>query len=255
MGCFCEGCYSTANTLGYDLDQIKQSVLKLRSWIREKDNIKRIAEEGITSMDVIGKLFSEEKLSDWFQFKFESSNKFTQKIQQTVQKLDSSLELHMDFVTPSFCPISGTDVTGLNKYCDIVNPKLYPTAGYWGWHNRLSDYAEFILKENNLKEYTVVRFSENLFGLEGMSEFESVKDLKEKTFPVEFFKNETQKVAEWVDDSKKIRPWVWIDNEEIDEIRNIFRGISEVNVEGVFVKQYSSATEEKLNIIQEEFGL
>lgn len=254
FSCFCDGCHAKAESYGYNLNDIKQSVLRFRSWIRDEENIKQISENGVTSMDTVAKVFSDEGLSDWFQFKFKSTNDFAARMQGIVHEVNPSLEFHIDTVAPSFCPISGTDVVSLSKYCDMTNPKLYPTAGYWGWHTRLVDYVNFIRKGNEISESTAIKFIVELFGLKGLSEYKSIDELKNKPFPVEFFRSETEKAAKWFGDKRRVRPWVWIDCDTIDEIRNIFKGIAEAGVEGAFVKQYSSATEEKLDVIHEEFG-
>jgi hypothetical protein len=252
--CFCDGCRAKAESYGYSLNEIKQSVLRFHSWIRDEKNIKQVSEYGVTSMDVIAKIFSDEGLSDWFKFKFKSANDFATRLQGIVNQLNPSLEFQIDTVAPSFCPISGTDVVGLSKYCTMTNPKLYPTAGYWGWHTRLPDYVNFVMTSNKIDEATAIKYIVNLFGLKGLSKYNNIKDLQNKPFPVEFFRSETEKAAKWFGDKQRVRPWVWIDCETIDEIRNIVRGIAEAGVEGAFFKQYSAATEQKLDIIQEEFS-
>jgi hypothetical protein len=254
--CFCDGCHAKAKSYGYDFNDLKQTALKFYSWIKnlDKRRIERISEDGMSPVDTMAEIFSHEDFVNWWQLKFKSTTELAGHIREIVNEVDPSLELHIDCVAPSFAPLSGVNVTSLSRYCNMFNPKFYPSTDYWGWHARLTSYADLIREGKEIDESVTFKFIVKLFGLKGLLRYKSINELKNTPLPTELFRNEAEKAIELFGDKRRIRPWVRLDYALTSEIRNMVRAIADAGLEGAFFRYYSAATEEKLDIIQEEFG-
>jgi len=253
--CFCDVCRDKAESYGYNFSDLKLAALRFRSWLRDEKNIKQISENGISSIDYVAKIFSDKDFVDWLQFKFKSTNDIARSIHEVVQEVDPLLKLHIICMNPSFAPISGVDILNLKKYCDILTPKLYPTEDYWCWRHRLDSYVEFIRGGSGVDESTAIKFLSELFNLEWLSKYQSINELKSKVMPVEAFENEVKKLIDLFGDKSRIRPWIWLDYALTDEIKNVLKAVAGAGLKGAFFKRYSGATEEKLDMIQKEFGM
>lgn len=253
--CFCGGCRAKAESYGYDFKDLKSAALKLYSWIRNSKNIKYVSENGMDSIDCVAKMFSSEDLVNWWRFKFKSTNDIARQVHEIVQEVDPSLTLAIITLNPSFAPISGVDTVSLRKYCDILTPKLYPTEDYWCWRHRIDSYVKFIREGSGVDEYTAIKFLGKLFNLEWLPKYRSINELKRKVIPITAFENEVKKLIDLFGDKSRIRPWIWLDYALTDEIRNVLKAVAGAGLKGAFFKRYSGATEEKLDMIQKEFGM
>ena len=255
--CFCEGCRAKAEEYGYNFQSLKLGALKLYAWIKglSEERLRWYLENDLSPMDILAELFDYEGFIEWWQFRLRSIKELAKRIQEVVHEVDPSLELNMDSVAPSFCNISGVSLASLSRYSDMLNPKLYPTESYWGWRNRLASYVGFISSGAGVKEGTAFKFLIKLFGLKALSSYRNLDELRGEVFPTELFLNELEKAIRWYGNRRRIRPWVWLEYSSIREIKNMLQAIVKAGVEGAIFKQYSAATEEKLNLIQEELGI
>jgi hypothetical protein len=99
------------------------------------------------------------------------------------------------------------------------------------------------------------KFLERIFGIKGISMFKTLHELYNNSLPMELFINELEKASILFNAKYRIRPWLRIDYELVDEIKNMLRAVKEADIEGIFIRNYAAATEPKLNIIKEKLGL
>jgi hypothetical protein len=197
----------------------------------------------------------DEFLTDWFKFRFETVNELADELRQVINDVNPHLEFHIDSVTTSFAPCSGVSFKALRRFAYMINPKLYPATDLWGWRSRIKDYINLVRQNKSIDDSTMLKFIERVFGLIGISNFKTLNELYSKPLPKELFINELEKAALLFGSKHRIRPWLRIDYELVDEIRNMLKAIRESGVEGVFIRNYAAATQLKLKIIKEELNL
>jgi hypothetical protein len=255
--CFCEACKRKADKLGYDFERMKAAVLKFYSNITNlnETTIKKVAEGEMGVNDFVGSIMGDEFLTDWFKFRFETVNELADELRQVINDVNPHLEFHIDSVTTSFAPCSGVSFKALRRFGYMVNPKLYPATDLWGWRSRIKDYINLVRQNKSIDDFTMLKFIERVFGLIGISNFKTLNELYSKPLPKELFINELEKAALLFGSKHRIRPWLRIDYELVDEIRNMLKAIRESGVEGVFIRNYAAATQLKLKIIKEELNL
>lgn len=254
--CFCNACRRKADKLGYDFEQMKVAVLKFRHSLTSLDEkaIKKVAEGEVGFSDLLGSILGDEYVVEWLKYRYETINGLADELQQVINDVNPHLEFHVDSVTTSFAPCSGVSFRSLSRFAYMINPKLYPATDLWGWRSRIKDYINLVRQNKAIDDRTMFKFLEKAFGLMGLSRFESIDELYKKSLPVELFINELEKAALLFGSKHRVRPWLRIDYEMVDEVRNMLRAVRESGVEGVFIRNYAAATQLKLDIIREELS-
>jgi hypothetical protein len=255
--CFCDACKEKAHKLGYDFERMKLAALKVRSDLMnlDKQTIKKIANDEIGFSDLLGSVIGNEYVYEWLKFRFKTVNDLANELRQVTNEVNPNLEFHVDAVTTSFSPCSGVNFKSLKKYAYMINPKLYPATDLWGWRARIKDYINLIRQNKSIDDITMFKFLERIFGIKGISMFKTLHELYNNSLPMELFINELEKASILFNAKYRIRPWLRIDYELVDEIKNMLRAVKEADIEGIFIRNYAAATEPKLNIIKEELGL
>jgi ATP-dependent DNA ligase len=65
--------------------------------------------------------------------------------------------------------------------------------------------------------------------------------------------SEIQKNAAFLGDKSKLRPWIRLDV-EVKELDNLLEALLETGIDGVLIRSYEVATEEKLDAIHKFIG-
>jgi len=255
FACFCEGCREKASALGYSFEALKsgarRAYKRLAHLTQNQVAAISIARRGM--LDSFAVLAADRELSDWIRFKVESLNAVFESIRRSVNDIDIKLELNIDCVTASFALLSGVDLGNLRGYADFVNPKLYSTPDFWSWRGRISEYVKTLTKLNlELSEEAALRFLYIVFGMELLSSEKTLEETVDTKSPQKVL-SEIQKNAAFLGDKSKLRPWIRLDI-EMEELDNLLGALVKTGIEGVLIRSYEVATEEKLESIHKFIG-
>ena len=252
FACFCEACRQKASALGYPFEELKSGARRTykRLAYLTPDDIVAISTARSGILDSFAAFASDRELSDWISFKVESLNALFETMRACTKDIDPRLELDIDCVTASFALLSGVDLRKLHRYADFVNPKLYTTPDFWGWRGRITEYLKTLTKLNpRLSEQATLRLLHRIFGMELLLGGRTLEETLGAKFPQRVLSSEAQKNLAFLGDMAKLRPWIRLDI-EVEELDNLLRALTETDVEGVLVRSYEVATEEKLNAIR-----
>jgi hypothetical protein len=255
--CFCDGCRAKASELGYSFERLRATAKKLYTCLSviKSHDVQAILETRRGILDYFELLLRDTSFIDWIRFRMESTNSFATKVRSFIKEMNPKLEVNIDAVTTSFALPSAADFHSLRDICDSINPKLYITSDFWGWKGKITEYVKTLTGINpELSEEACLTLLYKIFGLDGLSEIKSLKELNEKPISYETLLSELNKATAWFGDKSRVRPWIRIDI-SAEELHNMLMAIKDANVGPPLIRMYDVAPDEKIETISRELNL
>jgi len=252
FACFCGACRKKASSLGFSFEGLKLGARRTYKRLAHltPDHVATISTARSGILDSFAAFAGDRELSDWISFKVGSLNALFETLQACTKDIDPKLELDLDCVTASFALLSGVDLRKLGGYADFVNPKLYTTPDFWGWRGRISEYFKTLTMLNPMvSEQATLTLLHKIFGMELLSGGRTLEETVGAKFSRRVLSSEVHKNVAFLGGRHKLRPWIRMDI-EAEELINLLESLTETKVEGILIRSYEVATEEKLNAIR-----
>ena len=186
FSCFCPHCRSKMQSKGIDPLQLINEMKTITSRLKEQS-----FESAVTSM------IQSETIKRWIVFRQDSVSSFVERLLAEVKKGNPQIRLWLDLWPPSYSWLLGQDYNRLTKVSDTL--KHFPYHKLGGGAD-VQGFIEYFAQTPEKQEEAFQAFLK-FFGLNYELSYES---FKRKGYPLEFIKNENDKVRELSQPGTKI---------------------------------------------------
>ncbi|MBO3804081.1 MAG: hypothetical protein JTT11_09500 [Candidatus Brockarchaeota archaeon] len=242
MTCFCGSCRRKARDMGYDMDEMKKSLLGVLKSI--KSPAPSALETGCfkSPVDAFGLLFGFPGLLEWLRFRAECVIEHVAEVRKAVRSVNGSCKLGAYLFAPSLSFLVGQDYARLPKMLDYVEPMIYRTGkGVACINCEVAKIASDLSKgSERLDEVKAQELVFNFLGLPAKTET-TIERLAEGVSP-KVVESETRRAMCFVE-ARKLAPILFLDD---PLVRESARGALRAGVERISFFNFHEGAEKAL---------
>jgi len=242
--CFCKECLRRAKRKGINLSKTRKMIKRLADSVKGNQIphlISRYSNYRKGSLDLVKIFIDMPELSEWMNHRQDIITDFVKEAYSSVKDINPKLEFSLDLWPPSYSWLLGQNYKKLKKYCDSLKYFAYHKMG--GGEDMKAVFQE--LKNLN-PDLEITPFLDLFYRFFGFSGPNSLDELNERGFTVDFILGETLKALEETKREVKVYPGIQIFNVTPEEVKESVDKSFEADIDGIIAFCYGWAPLENI---------